>query len=182
LGSASQIVIFKEVEKEISMLLSGCVSCEIVAGKRIEPGGVIFENEYWHLGTAIGRPVVWQGFLIVKLKRHCEHLAELTSEEALALGPLIQSTCSALTDVLNPKKIYVCSYGDGIKHVHFWVLPRLSGMRPGMHSVMFNLDLRRICTRFLGIKKWIVSDYDVSMIAKQIRDHLCQQFFVRERE
>ena len=164
------------------MLLSGCVSCDIVAGNRIEPGGVIYENDYWHIGTAIGLPVVWRGFLIIKLKRHCEHLAELSSEESLALGPVIQSTCSALTKVLKPAKVYVCSYGDGIKHVHFWVLPRLSTTHPGMHSVIFNLDMRTTLTRLLGVKKWIVSDSDVSAIAKQVREHLYQQFPIREQE
>lgn len=163
------------------MLLPGCVSCDIVAGKRTEPGGVIFENDYWHIGTAISFPVVWRGFLIIKLKRHCEHLAELSSEEALALGPLIQSTCSALTAVLKPEKVYVCSYGDGVKHVHFWVLPRPAAMRPGMHSVIFNLDMRTTLTRLLGIKKWMVSDSDVSLIAKQIRDHLRRRFPPSER-
>ena len=157
------------------MLLPGCVSCDIVAGKRIEPGGTIYENDSWHVGTAIGFPVVWPGFLIIKLKRHCEHLAELSPEEASTFGPLIQSTCSALNDVLEPAKIYVCSYGDGVKHVHFWVLPRPSTMRPGMHSVMFNLDVRTTLTRLLGIKKWIVSDSDVSIIAQQVREHLYQQ-------
>ena len=164
------------------MLLSGCVSCDIVAGKRIEPGGVIYENHYWHIGMAAGLPVVWRGFLIIKLKRHCEHLAELSSEEALALGPVIQSACSALTEVLKPAKIYVCSYGDGIKHVHFWVLPRPSTMRSGMHSVIFNLDMRTTLTRLLGVKKWIVSDSEVSAIAKQVREYLFQQLPTRERE
>jgi diadenosine tetraphosphate (Ap4A) HIT family hydrolase len=158
------------------MLVPGCVSCDIVAGKRIEPGGIIYENDHWHIGTATGFPVIWPGFLIIKLKRHCEHLAELSSEEAWALGPLIQSTCSALKSVLNPAKVYVCSYGDGVKHVHFWALPRPSTMRPGMHSVMFNLDMRTTLTRWLGIKKWVVSDSDVSRIAQQVREHLYQQF------
>lgn len=164
------------------MLLPGCVSCDIVAGKQIEPGGGIYENDYWHIGTTVGLPVVWRGFLIIKLKRHCEHIAELSSEEALTLGPVIRSTCSALTEVLKPAKVYVCSYGDGVKHVHFWVLPRPAAMRPGMHSVMFNLDMRIMLTRLLGIKKWIVSDSDVSMIAKQVQERLRQQFPAREQE
>jgi diadenosine tetraphosphate (Ap4A) HIT family hydrolase len=120
--------------------------------------------------------VVWRGFLIIKLKRHCEHLAELSSGEALALGPIIQSTCLALTEILEPAKVYVCSYGDGSKHVHFWVLPRPSTMRPGMHSVIFNLDLRTTLTRLLGLKKWIVSDSEVNAIARQVRENLYQQY------
>ena len=67
------------------MLVPGCVACDIIAGKRVEPGGVIYENDYWHVGTEVGQPVVWRGFLIIKLKRHCEHLAELSSGDAMSL-------------------------------------------------------------------------------------------------
>jgi diadenosine tetraphosphate (Ap4A) HIT family hydrolase len=160
---------------KVFMLIPGCVACDIVAGKLIEPGGVIYENDYWHVGSAVSFPFIWPGFLIIKLKRHCDHLAELSSEEAVALGPVIQSTCLALAKVLHPAKVYVCSFGDGVKHVHFWLLPRPSDMRPGMHSVMFNLDMRRMLTRLLGMKKWIVPEEDVITIAKQVRECLCEQ-------
>jgi diadenosine tetraphosphate (Ap4A) HIT family hydrolase len=154
------------------MLVPGCVSCDIVSGRRIEPGGVIYENEHWHVGTAITSPVVWRGFLIIKLKRHSEHLAELSPQEAATLGPVIQSTCSALTQVLHPAKIYVCSFGDGVRHVHLWVLPRPSTIRSGMHSVILQLDLRTALTRWFGIKRWTVSDVEVIRIAEQIRRYL----------
>jgi diadenosine tetraphosphate (Ap4A) HIT family hydrolase len=154
------------------MLIPGCLSCDILSGKQTEPGGVIFEDEYWHIGTAVDSPAVWRGFLIIKLKRHCEQLADLTPEEALVLGSLIQSTCSALMSVLKPAKINVCSYGDGVRHIHFWVLPRPAAIRPGIHSVLVNLDMRKVLTRYLGVKKWIVSESEVSRIAKQVRKHL----------
>jgi diadenosine tetraphosphate (Ap4A) HIT family hydrolase len=157
------------------MMIPGCLSCDIVAGKRVEPGGVIYENAYWHVGTMGDPPVVWRGFLAIKLKRHCEQLAELTPEEATALGPLIKSTCSALAEVLKPAKVYVCSFGEGVKHVHWWVLPRPAGMRPGMHPVIFNLDMRTALTRFLGFKKWIVSEAEVAAIARQLRECLYRQ-------
>jgi diadenosine tetraphosphate (Ap4A) HIT family hydrolase len=154
-------------------LVSGCLSCDIVAGKRIEPGGVIYEDACWHVGSAV-EPVVWRGFLIVKLKRHCEHLAELAPEEAAALGPVVRATCRALSDVLHPAKVYVCSFGDGIRHIHFWVLPRPPDMRPGMHAVMAHLDLRMALTRRLGLKRWLVSDTEVAAIATQVRARMDQ--------
>ncbi len=157
------------------MLIPGCMSCDIIAGKRVEPGGVIYEDDYWHIGTMGSLPVVWRGFLSIKLKRHCEHLADLSREEALALGPVIQSTCLALTEVLKPAKVYVCSFGEGVKHVHLWVLPRPADMRPGMHPVIFNLDMRTALTRWLGIKKWIVSEAEVAGIAQRLRECLGRQ-------
>jgi len=37
-------------------------------------------------------------------------------------------------------------------------------------------------TRLLGIKKWIVSDSEVSGIANQVREYLYQQFPIRGQE
>ena len=155
------------------MLIPGCMSCDILAGKRTVPGGVIYENEYWRVDSVVS-PVLWRGFLIIKLKRHCEHLAELTPEEAATLGLVVQTTCLALTEVLKPGKVYVCSFGDGIKHIHFWVLPRPPEMRPGMHWVFLNLDVRAVLTRRFGIKKWICSGEEVADIAAQVRQRFHQ--------
>jgi diadenosine tetraphosphate (Ap4A) HIT family hydrolase len=150
------------------MLVPGCMSCDILAGKRTSPGGVIYEDKYWHVDSVVG-PVFWRGFLIVKLKRHCEHLAELTPDEASALGPIIRTACSALTELLDPAKVYVCSFGDGVKHIHFWVLPRPREMRPGLHWVVFNLDVRAVLTRRFGVKRWVCSETEVADLAAQVR-------------
>ena len=150
-------------------LVAGCVSCDVVSGIRTEPGGVIYEDDHWHVG-GIMPPVVWQGFLIVKLKRHCEHVAELTPEEAASLGPVLTATCAAVREVLKPAKVYVCSFGDGVKHIHFWILPRPPEMHPGMHSVMRNLDIRMGLTRLLGINRWVCSDDAIVETADRLRE------------
>ncbi len=150
------------------MRAPGCISCDILAGKRTNPGGVIYENDFWHVDS-VGEPVVWRGFLIIKLKHHCEHLADLSAAEAAALGPAIRLTCSGLTQVLQPARVYVCSFGDGVRHIHFWVLPRPPEMRPGMHRVMRQLDLRLALTRHLGVKRWIIASQEVAELAEQIR-------------
>jgi diadenosine tetraphosphate (Ap4A) HIT family hydrolase len=155
------------------VLVPGCLSCDILAGRRAVPGGVIYESEYWHVDSVVS-PVLWRGFLIIKLKRHCEHLAELTREEAAALGPVIQTTCLALSNVLKPAKVYVCSFGDGVRHIHFWVVPRPLEMRPGMHWVFLNLDVRVVLSRRFGIKKWMCSDEEAADIAAQVRQQFRQ--------
>jgi diadenosine tetraphosphate (Ap4A) HIT family hydrolase len=144
------------------------MSCDIIAGKRTSVGGVIYEDEYWHVDSVVD-PVFWRGFLIVKLKRHCEHLAELTPDEAAALGPITRMACSALAELIDPAKVYVCSFGDGVKHIHFWILPRPREMRPGLHWVMFNLDVRAILTRRFGVKRWICEETEVADFAAQVR-------------
>ena len=155
------------------MLEIGCISCDILAGKLKVPGGVIYENQYWHVDSVVS-PVTWRGFLIIKLKRHCEQLAELTQEEADTLGPVIQVTCSALMDVLKPAKVYVSSFGEDIKHIHFWVLPRPVNFHPGMNWVMMNLNVRTLLTRRFGIKRWVYSDEEVTELAAQLRERIHQ--------
>ena len=160
------------VQEGPGTLIPGCMSCDVLAGRRSEPGGVIYEDAYWHVGSMV-RPVFWPGFLVVKLKRHCEQLSELTPEEAAALGPVLQRTCQAVARVLAPAKVYVCSFGDGVKHIHFWILPRPPGMRPGMHWVMLHLDVRATLTR-LGVKRWLVSDAEMIALAERIRSQISQ--------
>jgi diadenosine tetraphosphate (Ap4A) HIT family hydrolase len=157
----------------VKPFVPGCMSCDILTGRRTQPGGTIYEDEYWDVGSVVS-PVVWHGFLIIKLKRHCEHLAELTSAEATALGPIIQATCQALQEVLHPGKVYICSFGDGVKHIHFWVLPRPATMKPGMHWVFMNLDGRLLLTRRLGIKRWTLSEEKVTELADQLRPRIGQ--------
>ena len=152
----------------------GCLSCDLLAGRSTEPGGTIYENEHWHVASIVA-PVYWRGFLIVKLKRHCEQIADLTPAEAASLGPVLQATCQALTRVLRPAKVYVCSFGDGVKHVHFWVLPRPHEMRAGMHPVFLQLDLRAFLTRRLGVKRWLISEAEVADLAAQLREEFRRQ-------
>jgi diadenosine tetraphosphate (Ap4A) HIT family hydrolase len=151
------------------MLVPGCLSCDILAGRRAVPGGLIYQDEHWFVSSVV-EPVVWPGFLVIVLKRHCEHVAELTAAEAGALGPLIQTTCRALTAVLRPAKVYVCSFGDGVKHIHFWALPRPAHMRPGMHPVMFNLDLRMTLTKRLGVRRWTLGEREITDMADALRE------------
>lgn len=153
------------------MLIPGCVSCDILAGITAEPGGTIHEDEFWHVGSYAGRFSVWRGFLIVKLKRHVTQLADLTPAEAAAMGPVVQRCCQALDQVLKPAKVYVCSFGDGVEHVHWWLLPRPAEMRAGMHAVFFQLDARLALAR-LGFQHFSLPPGEVAGIADRLREAL----------
>jgi diadenosine tetraphosphate (Ap4A) HIT family hydrolase len=152
----------------MTSLVAGCMACELVSGRSVQPGGTIFEDAHWHVDTAKSANV-WPGFLMIKLKRHCVHLAELTAPEAASLGSVIRVTNRALMEVLQPAKIYVCSFGDGNAHIHLWVLPRPAGMKAGMHPVIFNLDMRIFLTRVLHLKKWLVPEARLAQIAEAVR-------------
>ena len=59
------------------MLIDKCLACSTLTGKLQAPGGVIYQDNYWVVEHSLS-PVLLRGYLIIKLKRHCEHLAELT--------------------------------------------------------------------------------------------------------
>jgi diadenosine tetraphosphate (Ap4A) HIT family hydrolase len=107
-----------------------CSACAEVAGLLSAPGGVIVDDGLWYVSHHTG-PYTDPGELIVKPRRHCESLAELTPEEAQALGPLLKAAVGALERVVNAERIYAVSFNERIRHVHFLLLPRTAAMPRG---------------------------------------------------
>ena len=110
--------------------MSGCSACAEVAGEVSAPGGVILDDGLWFVSHHTG-PYTDPGELIVKTRRHCESLSELTPSEAAALGPLLRSAVTALERVVKAERIYAVSFNERIRHVHFLLLPRTTDMPRG---------------------------------------------------
>jgi diadenosine tetraphosphate (Ap4A) HIT family hydrolase len=91
---------------------------------------VIYSDGLWFVSHHTG-PYTDPGELIVKTHRHCESLAELTGQEAEALGPLLHATVRALEQVVVAERIYAVSFNERIRHVHFLLLPRTAAMPRG---------------------------------------------------
>jgi len=144
-----------------------CLACDTLTGKIFPPGGVIYADDYWQVDHAL--PPIWiLGLLIIKLQRHCEHLADLSPAEAAALGPLIQQVSQALREVTKAQKVHVASYGEGIQHVHFLVTPRTTEMPASNIQLTFWLLWRRTLYR-LGWKKSVYDPAAASEIAQLVR-------------
>ena len=109
---------------------SGCTACLEVAGDLQAPGGVIVDDGLWYVSHHTG-PYTDPGELIVKTRRHCESLAELTPAEADALGPVLRAGVSALERVVASERIYAVSFNERMRHVHFLLLPRTASMPRG---------------------------------------------------
>jgi diadenosine tetraphosphate (Ap4A) HIT family hydrolase len=107
-----------------------CPVCEELAGHVPIPGGVVYRNDWWEVAHHPG-PWTDPGELMVKARRHVESLAGLTAEEAWALGPLLRAGVAAIERVVRPERVYVASYGERVRHVHFFLLPRTSGLPAG---------------------------------------------------
>ena len=144
------------------MSVDGCMACDVLRGKLKAPGGTIYEDSYWVVDHSVS-PILLPGFLIVKLKRHCENLSELTGDEMAALAVTLKLTCTALEKVLRPARTYVCSFGESVKHVHFYVIPRL----PGIPSN--GLDVLR---GMFESHEWAASDEKAAIVAGQVRSEI----------
>lgn len=139
----------------------GCMACDVLAGRLAAPGGVIYEDAHWMLDHSVS-PVLLNGFLILKPKRHVEHIGELTSEEAAAFGPLLRAACAALQAVTGAEKVYATSFGEAVRHIHFYLLPRLAGMPASATDVLQRL--------FRG--DWACDDAAAITTAERVREVL----------
>jgi diadenosine tetraphosphate (Ap4A) HIT family hydrolase len=123
----------------------GCIACDLTAGREPLPGGVIADSGSWHVEHCVGPLGV--GTLIVKPVRHVLHVADLTAEEAVELGPLLQKAASIVTELVQPEQVYVCLWshaGGEPGHIHFVVQPvsrelmtRHGAYGPGLQMAMF---------------------------------------------
>lgn len=64
------------------------------------------------------------GLFFIRLKRHCESLAELTVEESSEVGQLIQKYSLKSYDVAKAHRVLAMSLGLSDPHIHFWILPK----------------------------------------------------------
>ena len=105
-------------------MMEGCLACDLSAGRRELPGGCIYVGRLWAVEHCISPLPV--GTLICKPRRHCEHVWELTSEEAEELGPLLRRATQVIQQLSQPNQVYVCLWshaGWQPGHIHFVLQP-----------------------------------------------------------
>lgn len=132
----------------------------MISGKIVPPGGIILDDGVWVLSHSIS-PVLLRGWLILKPRRHVEHLAELTEPEAAALGPLIARVSSAVMRALEAEKVYACSFGEVVRHVHWYLIPRYADMP--VHGVAVLNEM------FANPSPWACGDEDAAEAASRVR-------------
>lgn len=115
----------------------GCLGCDLFAGRRDLPGGVVYETASWVVNHVVGPMCL--GTLIVCPREHVTAVADLEDQAAVELGPVLRDTSRIVEALRRPEQTYVClwSHGTGTrKHLHFAVQPvtaelvaRYSGLR-----------------------------------------------------
>ena len=112
------------------MSADDCPVCAELAGLISAPGGSVYRNAWWEVAHHTG-PWTDPGELIVKARRHVESMSGLTADEAGSLGPVLRAAVAAVERVVRPERVYVASYGERVRHVHFFLLPRTSSLPAG---------------------------------------------------
>lgn len=108
-----------------------CFICQKHRGEWPIPGGLIYEDDLLvvcHL-QYLGRDPndTYLGYLIIETKRHTPGLAELTAEEAQALGLMASRLARALKVSEGAEHIYQLVWGDHVSHMHVHIVPRYPG-------------------------------------------------------
>lgn len=107
-----------------------CYVCRKHRGVIRVPGGAVYEDERVYAGHGAldeGTGTAYLGWLLVEPKRHASGLADVTDDEAEALGLLITRLSRALRASERAEHVYSFVLGDHIPHLHVHVIPRYPG-------------------------------------------------------
>ncbi len=110
--------------------LMNCPICDEVEGRVTAPGGPIYDDGLWLVSHHTGR-YTDPGELLVKARRHVESIADLNGAEASSLGPVLRAAVAAVARTVRPERVYVASFGERVRHIHFYVLPRTAALPAG---------------------------------------------------
>jgi histidine triad (HIT) family protein len=100
-----------------------CAACELLAGRRSVPGGLVWRGGGLAL-HALDGPCPIPGWLVLTAERHCRALHDLDAEAAAQLGPIAQRVAAAQREVLGAEHVYAFALGDVLHHFHLHLVPR----------------------------------------------------------
>lgn len=110
--------------------LDECLVCRKHRGEIPVAGGAIYEDDLIYVSHA----QLWRdekahylGHLFVEPKRHVPELADLSEQEAQAIGLYTSRVARALMHTEGMEHVYAFVIGDGVPHVHVHVIGRYPG-------------------------------------------------------
>jgi diadenosine tetraphosphate (Ap4A) HIT family hydrolase len=95
-----------------------------------QPWEHIASDDLWRVAHAFNSAL--PGWLVLMPRRHVTAIADLTDDEARALGTWQVRLSRALHEALGCQKTYIAQFAEaeGFSHVHFHIVPRPSDL-PG---------------------------------------------------
>jgi diadenosine tetraphosphate (Ap4A) HIT family hydrolase len=110
-----------------------CFVCRKQHGEIAEPGGAILQERFVRAGHMIapdGAETVYLGWLLVEPRRHAPGWADLTADEAHAVGWATTRLARALMRAAGAEHVYSFVLGHHVPHLHVHVVPRYPGTPP----------------------------------------------------
>jgi histidine triad (HIT) family protein len=105
-----------------------CPFCKIQQGTEPPAGGPIYEDDLVYAQHAdFDDGPAYLGRLVVETRRHVPDFAELTADEAQAVGLLISRLSRALKRSTGAEKVYVEFYAEVTPHLHVFLTARYPG-------------------------------------------------------
>lgn len=76
------------------------------------------------------------------------------------MGSILRLSCRALTKVVRPAKVYVCSFGEKVKHIHWWIVPRYDYISTHNFDGLSEIVVER---------KWVCTNTDATHVAQAVK-------------
>lgn len=77
------------------------------------------------------------------------------------MGPLIEKVSNAVMQALEPERVYLCSFGEVVKHVHLYFVPRYADMPPVGPGILVQMGS--------GDSPWACDDETAADAASRVR-------------
>jgi diadenosine tetraphosphate (Ap4A) HIT family hydrolase len=115
-----------------------CLLCEkyrggaypAYGGYNTPPGGYLIDDGLWRVSH--GPTAYWPaGTLLIEANRHFLDYADMTDEEAAAIGPLIRRLVGPLREATGAPRVHTFSCMEGTEHFHTWLVPRVGEVSSG---------------------------------------------------
>ena len=100
-----------------------CIACEVVAGARRTPGGILLREGGLAL-HAVADATPLRGWMVLTSERHARAWPDLDAPALAALGPLAARVMAAQRAGLGAEHVYAFSIGDAVRHFHLHLVPR----------------------------------------------------------
>ena len=110
-----------------------CFVCRKHRGEIAEPGGAILDDDLLRAGHMIppdGEDSVYLGWVLIEPRRHAPGWADLTADEARAVGLATSRLARALLNVVGAEHVYSFVLGHHVPHLHVHLFPRYPGTPP----------------------------------------------------
>jgi diadenosine tetraphosphate (Ap4A) HIT family hydrolase len=107
-----------------------CFICRKHRGDEPAPGGPIYEDELVFASHGYHperNPEPYLGHVVVEPKRHAPGLADLTNDEAAAVGVAVTRLARALIVSEGAEHVYSAVVGHHTPHLHVHLIPRYPG-------------------------------------------------------